>query len=86
MCADVVWQVGILSEGRCVFFGSPSMVVDWFDKQLGYFYSPSADGSVSDWVIDLVSPRGSRPLSLSWVYTMQSGLAETPGAEVVKIG
>ena len=49
-------QVGILSEGRSVYFGAPSLVVNWFDKHLGYSYSPTTHGSVSDWVIDLVTP------------------------------
>ena len=39
-----------------MYFGAPSLVVNWFDKQLGYSYSPTTDGFVSDWVIDLVHP------------------------------
>ena len=53
--SGTVWlQVAILSEGRCVYFGEPGDVVPWFSGQLGHPYNPTA-GSISDWVVDLVS-------------------------------
>lgn len=38
-----------------VYFGSPSRCVRWFNEELGYHYYPQDDGTVSDWLITLVS-------------------------------
>jgi hypothetical protein len=45
----------VLSEGYQLYFGAPDEAVDWFSNCLGYAYNPGHDGSVSDWLMDLVS-------------------------------
>lgn len=45
----------VLSEGCQLYFGAPDEAVDWFSNSLGYTYDPGHDGSVSDWLMDLVS-------------------------------
>jgi hypothetical protein len=54
-------QVLVLSEGLEMYFGPPSEVTDWFQGKLGYDYNPAIDGSVSDWVMDLVSVGFAKP-------------------------
>ena len=45
----------VLSEGHQLYFGVPDEAVHWFSSSLGYAYAPAQDGTVSDWLMDLVS-------------------------------
>jgi len=54
-------KVLVLSEGHQLFFGAPDAAAPWFDRQLGYPYEAARDGSVSDWLMDLVSVAFPKP-------------------------
>lgn len=54
-------QCVVLSEGHTLYFGAPSRALDWFSGSLGYTYNQGRDGSVSDWLMDLVSVGFGKP-------------------------
>jgi ATP-binding cassette, subfamily G (WHITE), member 2 len=54
-------KVLVLSEGHQLFFGAPDAAAPWFDRSLGYPYDAARDGSVSDWLMDLVSVAFPKP-------------------------
>ena len=54
-------QVALLSEGYQLYFGTPEHVQPWFSKALAYPYCSDRDGTVSDWLMDLVSIGFSKP-------------------------
>ena len=51
----------VLSEGYTLYFGPPSRAMDWFSGSLGYTYNQGRDGSISDWLMDLVSVGFGKP-------------------------
>jgi hypothetical protein len=73
-CDDV--QVVVLSEGYQLYFGSPESAPTWFDWGLGYPYDPDRDGSVSDWLIDLISISFQKPKDFAerWAFHLRAGL------------
>eukprot|EP00884_Botryococcus_braunii_P010837 jgi/Botrbrau1/19755/Bobra.0124s0008.1 len=58
---DMFHKVVVLSEGYQLYFGAPEKAPTWFDWGLGYPYDPDRDGSVSDWLIDLISISFQKP-------------------------
>ncbi len=51
----------VLSEGYTLYFGPPARAMDWFSGTLGYTYNQARDGSISDWLMDLVSVGFGKP-------------------------
>lgn len=51
----------VLSEGHTLYFGAPTRALDWFSGTLGYTYNQARDGSISDWLMDLVSVGFGKP-------------------------
>eukprot|EP00798_Chlamydomonas_sp_ICE-L_P021367 gene21367-28306_t len=39
-----------------VIFGPPGQVAQWFSSQLGFTHDPAGQGSVADWVLDMIAP------------------------------
>eukprot|EP00884_Botryococcus_braunii_P013823 jgi/Botrbrau1/22441/Bobra.0091s0043.1 len=58
---DMFHKVLVLSEGLEMYFGPPGEVTAWFQGTLGFDYDPAIDGSISDWVMDLVSVGFAKP-------------------------
>lgn len=60
-----VWNMfnkaALLSQGRCVFYGSRRALVPWLSDTLGYPYEPARHGVVADWAVDLVNVGFSKP-------------------------
>ncbi|KAK9834196.1 hypothetical protein WJX81_007595 [Elliptochloris bilobata] len=84
-----VVSVVVMSEGAVVYAGPPERAAAWFCLGLGYSYERGRDGSLSDWLMDLVSVRFAKPSDLagrSVTFRKESGglifydLPETPGA------
>ena len=49
----------VLSEGYQLYAGDPSQAVQWFSGTLQYTFSPDKDGTVPDWLMDMVSSASS---------------------------
>jgi len=58
-------KVLVLSEGQQLFYGAPDAAAPWFDASLGYPYEAARDGSVSDWLMDLVSVTFPKPADMA---------------------
>ena len=68
-------KVAVLSEGHQLYFGLPSLCVDWFEENLHIPYDYQRDGTVADWVVDTVSVGFNKPAALgtAW-YDILHGL------------